>query len=484
MLAGRIHSVAFRTSELGGALAVLFFPVSVSVSQIGLFLAIAGWMVVGITVPYSKKPENDSMRMPFALPAPLLFGLSIYIFLIISLFYNSYFSDNAIAFIRKGFRTEIKDMGMVFLALWIVSYTDHPERKQRVYGWIKFAVLVILATGFISIFSKFRLSKYPHHILQGWVADSNARYQHHLMVISGIHIYLPIGLMNTHLTYAAQLGYAVPFLMLRVVDPFIKNIRIVRNRTWLFSLLALAAALLVLVLNNGRSALLGIGVTLGIAILYFVRVHWKRRSWILLVALLGVLFFFGAAYGASSKVRGKVNKVVSPLIFSKEKHTDYQRAFLWQGTAALIQENPIFGVGAGHFNRLVEKKTMQFSQEWPELWYGYAVIQRGHAHNDILHLQTIGGIFPVAAYMLLWFSLIYIILGRFRSPGHENPLSLSGSYLNDEYWKFAPLILMFAGLFQCYFQDDETLIPFWIFVGLSLRGYLDSRKTEIESIPN
>jgi hypothetical protein len=37
-----------------------------------------------------------------------------------------------------------------------------------------------------------------------------------------------------------------------------------------------------------------------------------------------------------------------------------------------------------------------------------------------------------------------------------------------EYWKFGPLALLFAGFFQCYFQDDETLLPFWIYFGFAL----------------
>jgi O-antigen ligase len=147
----------------------------------------------------------------------------------------------------------------------------------------------------------------------------------------------------------------------------------------------------------------------------------------------------------------------------EEKHTDYHRSFLWQGTLDIIEENPVIGVGPGAWNDAIDATVLGYSQEHPRLWYAYEIIQRGHAHNDLMHLVAIAG--PLCGLVFLCFIGLYI----YRALGPS-------SSLEYEFWKWGPLVVFFGGLYQCYFQDDEVLLPFWLLVGLALRGYLNASR--------
>jgi O-antigen ligase len=224
--------------------------------------------------------------------------------------------------------------------------------------------------------------------------------------------------------------------------------------------LLLALASLVLILNNGRSAIFGIGIAVFIGIIYYIYVYWKNRVFRLLPPILAGIAVLAIAYAYSPKIRAKVDPVILPIAGEK-KHTDYQRTFLWRAALDIIKENPFLGVGPGNFQSRVEEKTLEYSKSEPHLWYYYAVIQRGHAHNDIFNLAATGGFAAPVAYLAFFFFFLLRALKK-------------GSSADLDAWKWGPLLILFGGLFQCYFLDDEVILPFWIFTALALRVVLDA----------
>lgn len=478
----------FRLSGWGGALALVGFPISVSLSQAGLVLAVIGWALW--TRARRKRPtagvapaaagDRPVWAMPFQAPLLLKIALAVYAFEFVSLVINALLAGSPAdiaRFFARGLEREFKDVLLVSGAFWMLAYTADPRGERRVFRWLEIAIWVLIASGFFSIFSRFRLSKYPYHMMHGWVGSEIARFQHHLGTFFGetplqFHIYMPIGFMNTHLTYAALLSFVFPVLTLRLLHPFMSagtaGWRGIGTgvqslwRTGKLNLVLFLAAAIVLMLNNGRSALLGLGVALFIALYYFVRVYWGRRFWRVAPFVAGAIAAFVLLVNLSPHIHARFDRIMSALA-GQEKHTDYHRTFLWQGTLEIIQEHPLVGVGPGAWNEEIDATLLAFSQKHPRLWYAYQIIQRGHAHNDFLHLVAIAG--PLCGLAFLVFIARFLVL--VLSPGRT---------LEYEFWKWGPLMVFFGGLYQCYFQDDEVLLPFWLLVGLALRGVQQARE--------
>ncbi len=471
-----------KLSRFGGALAIIAFPFSVSLSQLGLFFAIAGWLggaIVSRTPPmlffqnfYNGTAKNafgaiDPPPVPGGdrrIPAAFAYALAIYLFLLLSLLIRSALSNDFFLFFKKGMEDEVRDVLLVTAMFWSYLYSATEGGRRDLHRWWKIALVIMIAGGIVSVFSIYRLGSIPYFLSHGWESGAGGRLQHYLFTLGHLgsfplHIYLPIGLMNTHLTYAAQLGSAYPFVFLGVVLPFLleRNYRLDWKR-WAL----LLTVTLILMLNNGRSALLGIGFATLAALYYYLRtastpVQWKRP----LAAILMVFVVGTGGYFASPSVSNKMEKVVGPIL-GKSKTTDFQRIYLWRASIDIIRENLPFGVGAGHFEDAVNKKILEYSEQRPDLWFYFGIIQRGHSHNDLLHLLAIGGLLAAFFYLRFFFSLMLALFGG----GHEG---------SQDWWRWGALVIFAGGLFQCYFLDDETMLPFWILAGMAFRTESDSR---------
>ena len=316
-----------------------------------------------------------------------------------------------------------------------------------------------MLSGFFSIFSRYRLSKIPYHLLHGWEGSSLARFQHHVGTFFAdsslqFHIYMPIGFMNTHLTYAALLAFVLPALLLRVLHPILEHpVGAFTKKRNIANMVLLILAAITLVLNNGRSAILGLLLSLTCGMYFFCSLFIGGRRALYFLPVLGVgAVLFIVVLQVSPRVHHRFERIVAALV-GQQKHTDYQRRFVWQGTLKLIEENPVIGVGPGQFPDKINAAILEFSQENPRLWYAYAIIQRGHAHNDPFHLLAISGPLGAAAYAAFFvLLLVHVLRPAFR--------------VRTDVWRWGPPGLLLSGLFQCYFQDDEVLLPFWLFVGL------------------
>jgi hypothetical protein len=443
----------------GGFMAVALFPVSVSISQAGLFLAITGWLA-------RRRPALKSF---IRLPAPLLIAFSIYALLFFFLLLAALRSDNPQASFSRGFKSELKDVFLIFGAVWAFDLARSMSGRRQLLRWLSIALGITVLSGLISIFSRYRLSKIGYHLVHGWDGSELARFQHHAGTLFqkgdlSLHIYMPIGFMNTHLTYAGILCMLLLPQILRLTHYYLVLPGLQRRLIW--PAILVAGGIVILLLNNGRSALLGLGLTMLMPAVIFFRHSWKKRLLKLILPLLIAGFSILLLVNFSGKVHERFEKLVVSLT-GTAKHTDYQRLFVWQASLDIFSRHVLTGTGPGGFDKEVNATIIRFSQAQPRLWYAYQVIQRGHAHNDLLHLLAIGGILTGLAYLAFFGSLIYYFL-------------LPSAGRKMEFWKYSPLVLLGAGLLQCYFQDDEILLPFWILTGLALAG-LNSARSDAES---
>lgn len=461
------RDIAFRISQFGGAVACVGFPVSISLSQGGLFLALTAWVVHRILL-------RDDERLRFEWTPELAIGISIYVVLFLSLLVNAFSSASPWAVFRKGMNDEVKDVVLLSAAFWFFSYTATEEGRKDVVRWLWIALAILLITGVVSLFSKWRLSKIPYHLTHGWENTAQARFQHHIATILpgkwDLHLYLPIGLMNTHLTYAALLCMLVPVLALRFIDHTVAQplVTLLKDRQRLTGLLIrfflLALSGLILAANNGRSAILGLVGALGAALVYYGRTTWRKDVLRILVPAGIAAALLAGVLALAARQAGPVQNYLAGLM-GQEKPTDYQRVFVWRGAFQLARENPFFGVGPGRFEQEINRTILEFSQERPRLWYAYSVIQKGHAHNDVFHLLAVGGFLAPIVFFVFFGSLIRAFFGPY-------------SDRETSYFRWGALVVFFGGIFQCYFQDDEVLLPIAILVGLALR---ESRGSTVET---
>ncbi len=464
----------FKLSAFGGALSVLTFPVSVSLSQFGLFLALLGWGLYSLTagkVSASDRENAGIWEMPFLMPYPMVMVIGLYLTHTASLVYHSAVRD---ASFYKGFMAEPADIFLTGMAFWTMAFISDPRGRERLFRWLEAAGWITVTAGLIGIFSRVRLSKLPQLLISG-SADEGIRLQHHLgSVFFGgepIHLYMPIGFMNTHLTYAAHLAFFFPFFFLRFLDTWLRQDRLLPRKKTLQHSVMPGIMLILLTANNGRSALLGLSFALLISMWFFIKTYWKKNSiklvypaalfLVLLVSAGGVLTAADALFPGRLHL---LDRISNPFQ-GKAKSTDYQRQFLWQAVSDIIVDRPVTGTGPGLFESAVEERILEYSKEKPQLWFGYEIIQRGHAHNDYLNQWAVSGVLAFILYVSFVILLFY------------SSLSPSADSLTD-LWKWGPLMIITAGFFQCYFTDDETLLPFWVFSSLIMQNDYRNRKDD------
>jgi O-antigen ligase len=406
--------------------------ISVSLSQ--------GFLVLSfLALLFSPKEKWEINKIFFI---SILFWLGELIIVII----HFGFSNFDTSYLKIAFNAEIKDFFLYFAFLCMMNL-KRSELPKIILSVQIFAVVLVI-TGFVSIFSDYRL---------GWLFASLTKemttwgFQHNYFRTPGLSINLPIGLMNTHLTYGGLLMFVYPWIFFKGFQSIFSKDKVISR---LLSLLLLCAASLVFVLNNARSAMGGAGISIAIGFLiwYLRGLRFPISKRIIFSALALIIILIGLLIIPSEPAK----RILTPLL-GADKHTDSGRSFIWDSTWALIQEHPILGIGAGNYGKEIEIARKELSLGYSELAFFYETTQRGHAHNDYLHLWAVFGIGVLLIYFLLAFYLVQAILDTKIS---FNELSL--------YLGIAGFFM--AGLLQCYFQDDEVVIFFWMLVGLFTRS--------------
>jgi O-antigen ligase len=344
-------------------------------------------------------------------------------------------------YFKKGINSEPKDL---FLFLGFIVMTKlRREDLSLVYRSFAGLAILLVSTGLLSAFSEYRLAWMFSSL---WREMTTWGKQHHIANLGNIRVYLPIGLMNTHLTFGGLLLLTYPWIFFRFLVSFENRESWKMRGLWL-SILSIGS--FVFLLNNARSSIAG--TIIAIVFGYFL---WRKKGfkfkiplWIptsfLLLATISSVFLWQSSESFRT--------IIGPILGS-EKHTDSGRTFIWDSTFPLIAENPILGIGPGNYSQEIEISRKQRSLDYPDLLFFYEVTQRGHAHNDYFHLAVIFGIPTLLVFLIFQFILAKEIL-------------MSQLGFPEIGWFLGLIGFFFASLLQCYFQDDEVVILFWFLVG-------------------
>lgn len=450
-----------RISWFAGCAALVSFPVSISLSQASVVIAALTWGIA------SARREPDAPG--FEAPLVLKLGVSLYVLQLLVLLGHS-FARGDFSFAAEGLKRETKDVFLMAMAFWVLAFSRDANRQSRMLRLVQIGFAILIVSGLLAVFSKWRLSNIPYHLTHGWEGSLQARYQHHAgTFLAGtplmFHIYIPVGLLHSHLTYGALLMMFIPVLFLRFMDPVIEKPASLRDRKVLLTGLVLMVCAGLFLINNARSAMVGTIFAVGTAAAWYSWLKWKKKSFLLLGPILAAIGVVALLFIFRDSLHERLAALVTALS-GEEKHTDYQRVLLWHAARDLIRENWIFGVGPGHFQESVESVLLTMSQKQPGLWFANETLQRGHAHSDLLHFFAICGIGGIVVYLAFYAAVLREIGRDSVHPG-----------LNT--WRFSAIGLLPAGLYQCYMLDDAVLLPFWIMVGLLLRSNRPHEKTQL-----
>ncbi|MBW7857886.1 MAG: O-antigen ligase family protein [Leptonema sp. (in: Bacteria)] len=449
-----------------GLISIIGIPISISMSQ--GFLAVA--VILVLISRYHSKFNDNTQPLPKSLRIVLIFGLSIYISWLLSAMIHSVI-DRSIEPLVKATHSDLKDVWLILMSVWAFHHGSFSEsHRRRLLRVVAIVFLIILLLGLVSSVTPFRLSKLFYHLQHGWHFSSEARLQHPMLHLPfGITFYMPVGLLGTHLAFGAQLAFFTIPITLYLVDHYLmKNIW---SKYQLTIVILFVLALFVLLLNNARSAILGLLSALLAGILFLSCLKWRRSALKLILPPAIVLFLVTAV----AIVNPNAGDLLMQSIGIEKKHSDYQRIMLWSVTSEVALDNVVVGVGPGMFSESVYNQMNQDAIDKPYLWYLYMQTERGHAHNDFLFQVTTAGFIGGFLFIAFWISLLSMV---FRTRENQSQTlfeneSESKSEIDSflvsflPFVRFSPILLLFGGLFQCYFLDDQVILPFWLFVGLA-----------------
>jgi hypothetical protein len=420
-----------KLSVLFLSLFIVTFPVSVTISQT---FAVLGSIFFILDAGNKKK-----LIRKFTYPIFIL-GVVVYLTLFVSYIFHINTYTSLSGGLLKG---EISDIWfcIVFLSFGFLSR----ERENLNYFKIAyfFALAFILIFGIISMFTPFRL---PSYILNNFQVPEGARAQHFAGDIFGVKTYLPNGLMNTHLTFGGLLGLFYPGLIAYYIYKFPDR----REYKNIFYSIIIILFSILLFYNQSRS--IWVGIIFATIIMMrkwnkFLLEFINRERLIYLSITIFLILVVGIFF---IKNNWLLQRAFKESI--EENTTENQRYFIFKNTLNIIKDNPFFGVGPGNFQKEHQKYSNDMVKEHPELLYELSITPRGHAHNDLLHLFSIGGIFSFIAYLLFWFMNIRFFL---EAEDEKDSILFSGF-----------LVFFPAGFFQCYFLDDEVALPFFAFLAI------------------
>ncbi|MEI1278290.1 O-antigen ligase family protein [Leptospira venezuelensis] len=430
----QISETSGKISFYSLLLFLVAFPLSVSASQILAGLCIFCFI-------FSPK-ENFQKIKSYLLPWGFILGAYSLVF-ISSLYHWEEYSNFWKTFTRQS---EAGDFWLSILFPIAAVHSSDEKNRKLIYRYLWISFLLVLISGIASIFSEYRLGKF---ISNGFTPAPGDRRQHPAGPLFGLETYLPIGLMNTHLTYGGLISFYIPGLALLVLQK-IKEKDL--KRIIGFGVLLLFA-LWVFLLNQSKSAWLGV---LAVTVYFILS---KRKDFsgkfpkitlgrvsiviVLLIVLGGPVRFFYQKNWLLQRTLAQLTQVQTP---------ENQRYWIYKLSLPLLAENPILGTGGGRFKETSSDISKSLIEKNEQLWYELYITPNKHAHNDILEFAVVGGWLSG----ILWIGFFYLLFRKIVSSSLEE-----GNF---------PLIgigfIWVAGFFQCYLLDDEVALPFFALAGL------------------
>ncbi|TGL59623.1 O-antigen ligase family protein [Leptospira sarikeiensis] len=432
-----ISGIPERSRKLSFYSLLLFlvaFPLSVSASQI-----FAGFCIFWFL--FSPK-ENFPKVKPFLLPWAFILGAYALVFLS-SLYHWGEYANFWKTFTRQS---EAGDFWLSIIFPIAAVHASEEKNRDLIYRFVWISFLLVLVSGIASVFSEYRLGKF---ISNGFSPAPGDRRQHPAGPLFGFETYLPIGLMNTHLTYGGLLSFYIPGIFLITL----KKLQEKKLKQFVVFLIPLLFSLWVFLLNQSKSAWLGVFAVL----LYFLISHsrsFQNQFPRVTVFRISILLFFVILIGFGIRYFYQKNWLLQRTLgqLTEIQTPENQRYWIYKLSLPLLSETALLGTGGGRFKETSSEVSKSFIQKNEQLWYELYITPNKHAHNDLLEFAIVGGWLSG----ILWIGFFYLLFRRVQSSDWKD-----GNF---------PIVgvgfIWVAGFFQCYLLDDEVALPFFALAGI------------------
>ena len=479
-------SSPYRLPARFSGVAIAMMAVSISLTQIFIGLAILAYIIEQISGYTKKRPLNTGKLSELRQFPPLLtLGAALFFILILSGLWHALKDPNTIEAMQRAVREEWADFPLYLFGVLIWALAREEKNRKILLKAVTVFTVILILSGIAATFSQFRLSR----VLTGAgnIPSARNRPQHPSYLITGIQLYQPIGFMNTRLTYAGLLILILP-VCVREAYRTLENLILIQSRQTLVRFLGhgslLLGALLLIVLNKTRSAQIGAITVLFLMLipllfshqekirklLQFGKTRGFKAIMLLIIPTILVTFAIFVNLPATAKIKAYMLNRTGNL----SRHTDVYRPVIWSGSGTLLLKNPILGVGPGNFEKATLAWRKQYVRQNPTNWYFVENAPRGHAHNDFLHLGAIAGVPAALIYLILLiycFRLLGTELDLYRESVGTPQTTEKITRIGDKFRAYSCLagcIAIYpAGIFQCYYQDDEVIVFYWVLAGMA-----------------
>lgn len=452
---------------------------SISLTHIFIFLTCVLFILFLISEERERK-KNGLGLYPMTFPGYVYAGILLFTWMFITSVIHyiigtveTHQPNAGSYFYSVLFKGELSDLWLFVFGWMVYILIDEQSDKEFIHKAILITGIILILSGFIAMFSEFRLS----HILSGagYVASAENRPQHPALSMGGFLLYQPIGFMNTRLTYAGLLILVLPLMVSTVsrTGALFMPDRPLLERS--FFVIMVILGFVVLIMNRSRSAIFALGfavftvMTLHLLSMFFSgtkpaddttqKQPPRGRAQLVSSVMVMAVFLFVIALVIFTKIVSPAELAGSArrnLDFAF-RHTDWQRNVIWKASGDIIRKSPYIGVGPGQFKEAVGDWKTDYVSRHPDTLYFIMNTPDGHAHNDLLHIFAIGG-FPAVILFLMMIALIIQLPTIARITSGETYILLIGGIMGI-------MAFFSAGLFQCYFQDDEVVGFFWVLTG-------------------
>jgi O-antigen ligase len=282
---------------------------------------------------------------------------------------------------------------------------------------------------------------------------------------------LPARYSNLPISTLGNPNFAAHYL--EIIIPLAAAMWIIRRRSWERLLLALIIVLASfhLLLTQSRAGWLGVGAGLVV----WGGLYWRRQNFVRYLPLVFLLFLLaspalgavarGVHMGGGLTLYDRVSQLGEGTWvrlasgFDTDNFSVAQRLIIWSDSVDLIRQQPLLGVGVGHYETALPLyRTPERHQDWYELM-GQRRNIAYHAHNEYLEYWAEGGLLALVAMGALFWLLLRTGIRGARSDQKD----LRAVSLGCTAGIVATLVHAF---FSFNFQDPTASVHFWLLAGL------------------